>query len=388
MSSVTTALVCLAVTAVSVVVGTDVLKGQLTTGGWTFREDAFCPAVQRPGEANCFFNSALSQHAADAPFCRWQIEGCGLRLQFEEADEFFDYFVADGEVFSPEAGSTKTAARFVFWAHVDYFMGQHHRNTEDGSFKFCFQNEPSCLPTVAAPSSAIPSPSPKVTSRRYHKRKRSEAYGGRSRRSNADSDTSVSVASSTAANCLPGEAIVHPAHVTGSSEVKKLQQGDYVLSQAADEVQVFEKVIGFLHVVGRSEHLTVEHTAGNLRISSNHMLFADNVDKPARAIKTGSWVRQSDGRRARVLVVTTDSTNSGMYSPLVADGRLLVDGTVCSSYSAPGQEDIKPSFLLPSYWSRAFTTSWRRQSGRHATVLPKCFVPLASLCRQKGQAEG
>eukprot|EP00929_Paragymnodinium_shiwhaense_P017229 TRINITY_DN12625_c0_g1_i1.p1 TRINITY_DN12625_c0_g1~~TRINITY_DN12625_c0_g1_i1.p1 ORF type:complete len:394 (+),score=65.92 TRINITY_DN12625_c0_g1_i1:107-1288(+) len=118
-------------------------------------------------------------------------------------------------------------------------------------------------------------------------------------------------------------------HLEERQSLSQLRIGDTV--RGGDD---FSRVIGFLHVLhGQSKTLVVEHAAGYLRLSGNHLVFVDGQAKMAGAVKIGESISLADGRLSQVLAIRSDMS-MGMISPLTASGFINVDGARASTYAA------------------------------------------------------
>jgi len=132
----------------------------------------------------------------------------------------------------------------------------------------------------------------------------------------------------------------------GFAKISSLQAGDRVLVESSFGKLVYEPVLSFIHsgrVGTQSEFLTIQHAAGSLRVSANHVLFVagafGRMDKAADRIVEGDelLVVPPGGSAlavpSRVLSVTREFTDLGMYAPLTPSGKIVVDGTVASNYA-------------------------------------------------------
>jgi len=148
------------------------------------------------------------------------------------------------------------------------------------------------------------------------------------------------------ASCFPGQAEVK-IQDQGLVKINSLQVGDRVLVESSSSGKlVYEPVLSFIHSGGvgaKSEFLTIQHSTGSLRVSANHVLFVASafgrVDKAAERIVEGDELlvvpagASELAAPSRVLSVTREVSNLGMYAPLTPSGKVVVDGTVASNYA-------------------------------------------------------
>eukprot|EP00929_Paragymnodinium_shiwhaense_P064797 TRINITY_DN32507_c0_g1_i1.p1 TRINITY_DN32507_c0_g1~~TRINITY_DN32507_c0_g1_i1.p1 ORF type:complete len:462 (+),score=65.09 TRINITY_DN32507_c0_g1_i1:177-1562(+) len=109
-----------------------------------------------------------------------------------------------------------------------------------------------------------------------------------------------------APSCLAGDARVQ-TH-TETVMLKDLELGDSVFTGSA-----YEEVIGFIHSTNaeQSSFISIEHTYGRLRVSSNHLVMT------------------LDGEKA-------DRSDQGLFSPLTPSGMVSVDNVSVSNYATIG----------------------------------------------------
>eukprot|EP00929_Paragymnodinium_shiwhaense_P042909 TRINITY_DN22134_c0_g1_i1.p1 TRINITY_DN22134_c0_g1~~TRINITY_DN22134_c0_g1_i1.p1 ORF type:complete len:243 (+),score=40.58 TRINITY_DN22134_c0_g1_i1:76-729(+) len=132
----------------------------------------------------------------------------------------------------------------------------------------------------------------------------------------------------TPPSCFAMEATVQVEGLETRLPLAALQHGDRILANG-----MFTDVIGFLHNLGEaSDVLVVEHAAGELRITGNHLLLVGGEDKQASAIKTGDLVALSYGTSSPVIAVRRD-TAMGLVSPLTTSGVIDVDEVAASNYA-------------------------------------------------------
>jgi hypothetical protein len=147
------------------------------------------------------------------------------------------------------------------------------------------------------------------------------------------------------ATCFPGQAEVQMQDKR-FVKINRLQVGDRVLVESSSGKLVYEPVLSFIHSGGvgtQSEFLTIQHATGALRVSANHVLFVSSaigrVDKVAEQIVEGDELfvvpagTSELAAPSKVLSVTRERSDLGMYAPLTPSGKIVVDGTVASNYA-------------------------------------------------------
>eukprot|EP00929_Paragymnodinium_shiwhaense_P044344 TRINITY_DN2274_c0_g1_i2.p1 TRINITY_DN2274_c0_g1~~TRINITY_DN2274_c0_g1_i2.p1 ORF type:complete len:482 (-),score=64.79 TRINITY_DN2274_c0_g1_i2:242-1687(-) len=146
------------------------------------------------------------------------------------------------------------------------------------------------------------------------------------------------------AECFPGHALVETA-ARGRVSMSELRVAEPVLVEDAAGTLRYDLVLGFLHEAPdiASSYITVLHSSGEFRASDNHIVFTHESsgvlsDKTASSLVPGDHVRLVDedaaASPAKVLAVRRDSSESGMFAPLSASGKLIVDHLTASSYAA------------------------------------------------------
>lgn len=196
--------------------------------------------------------------------------------------------------------------------------------------------------------------------------------------------------------CFPGSSTVLVRN-RGRTKIADLRPGDSVLSSrriaragicskdnAADGWELFyDTVLTFLdyNVDGQGDTIHIRHSLGGLYLTADHLIFAQR-DQPtdagssklvtlrAQEVQPGDHVMAPwiDGSVtvAEVLEVETVWTEAGMFAPLTASGKLLVDGTLASCYAVPDALYRVPAYqcLVESIGSHCI------QETIHALFLP------------------
>eukprot|EP00929_Paragymnodinium_shiwhaense_P114233 TRINITY_DN82576_c0_g1_i1.p1 TRINITY_DN82576_c0_g1~~TRINITY_DN82576_c0_g1_i1.p1 ORF type:complete len:614 (+),score=85.59 TRINITY_DN82576_c0_g1_i1:710-2551(+) len=123
--------------------------------------------------------------------------------------------------------------------------------------------------------------------------------------------------------------------------LQKVGLGQRVLAATAGGQTEYSEVIGFLHASsGEGKHLTIEHSDGEVRMSSNHLVFV-KLASGAVEERTAGQVRPGDallvggqGTASRVFAVRGDASRSGLWAPLTTSGTIIADGVAASNYAS------------------------------------------------------
>jgi hypothetical protein len=148
--------------------------------------------------------------------------------------------------------------------------------------------------------------------------------------------------------CFPGQSMVQ-VEGKGAIRIMDLNVHDRVLAQSVDlETLAYEPVLGFLHAVpgGKATaFLTIVHSTGVMRVSENHIVFVlsavgSSMDKLAAHVRPGDQLLTVSGNTfqssSRVLAVSHDTGEQGMYAPMTPGGRIVVDDVISSNYATHG----------------------------------------------------
>lgn len=154
--------------------------------------------------------------------------------------------------------------------------------------------------------------------------------------------------------CFPGHAT---AQVRGRGRVPlaDLHVGDDVLAEHGG----YEPVLSFLHrLPGDREtaYLQVKHSQGEFAATSTHMVFVSasgaRAEKMVSQLVVGDLLIVQDGLTSEVLSIHGATSKSGMFAPLTASGKVVVDGVLASIYAAPSTNVYLPhssahAWMLP-----------------------------------------
>eukprot|EP00929_Paragymnodinium_shiwhaense_P038622 TRINITY_DN20392_c1_g1_i1.p1 TRINITY_DN20392_c1_g1~~TRINITY_DN20392_c1_g1_i1.p1 ORF type:complete len:391 (+),score=41.46 TRINITY_DN20392_c1_g1_i1:65-1237(+) len=149
-----------------------------------------------------------------------------------------------------------------------------------------------------------------------------------------------------AGQCFSGDSSV-AVRGRGRVRLAEVRTGDEVLVDNTLGSPQYEAVTQFLHVMDTdaNSYVTVGHERGELRLSDNHMVFvasdsSERSDKSAGSLVVGDQllVASDDDDRSvsassRVLSVRRSRGADGMYAPMTASGKIVVDGIVASNFA-------------------------------------------------------
>eukprot|EP00929_Paragymnodinium_shiwhaense_P017609 TRINITY_DN12709_c0_g1_i1.p1 TRINITY_DN12709_c0_g1~~TRINITY_DN12709_c0_g1_i1.p1 ORF type:complete len:424 (-),score=55.12 TRINITY_DN12709_c0_g1_i1:402-1673(-) len=158
--------------------------------------------------------------------------------------------------------------------------------------------------------------------------------------------TPIVFSGTTPPSCFAAEATVRVQGVEDPQPLAELRLGDRVLAGGK-----FCDVIGFLHTLReKSDMVVIEHAAGELRVSSNHVVLVNGEDKEAGSVMIGDLLSLADGRFSHVVAVRTDKA-MGMISPLTASGLIDVDEAVASTYANPAGMQVPHSAMHAAFFA-------------------------------------
>jgi len=138
----------------------------------------------------------------------------------------------------------------------------------------------------------------------------------------------------------------------------------------------YESKLGFLHSLhGEGSFVTIEHEAGELRASGNHLIFNAAGEAVAAELYTaGDELILTNGLRARVLGLRKDSTEHGMFAPLTASGTVAVEGVQASNYATVGKLNIPHSAMHASFVLSRMFAPLQAQKTASESVNPMAFL--------------
>jgi hypothetical protein len=139
----------------------------------------------------------------------------------------------------------------------------------------------------------------------------------------------------------------------------------------------YESSLGFLHILdSAASFYSIQHEGGELRASGNHLLFnGEGVAMAAELFTNGDALTLASGRSSRVLSISKDSTQHGMFAPLTASGTVEVDGVKASNYATVSNLDIPHSAMHASFvLSRMFPQMQATKSADFEAVNPLAYV--------------
>lgn len=205
-------------------------------------------------------------------------------------------------------------------------------------------------------------------------------------------------------SCFASEALVHIEGAAAAAAVKplaRLETGDRVLSSSLlegsdSDDRMYEDVIGFLHDTSSShaDMVTIEHTAGGLRVSALHILPLVAVGagggggafhKNAADVAVGDALVLPGGAMAVVIAATRDASSFGVRAPLTASGYIVVDNVVASNYAVVAGLNIPQAalhgcfFAARLYWSLAKAFGFELFEWRSSRMHVEEVHPLVTL---------
>eukprot|EP00931_Biecheleriopsis_adriatica_P010719 TRINITY_DN11178_c0_g1_i1.p1 TRINITY_DN11178_c0_g1~~TRINITY_DN11178_c0_g1_i1.p1 ORF type:complete len:440 (-),score=49.81 TRINITY_DN11178_c0_g1_i1:53-1372(-) len=150
--------------------------------------------------------------------------------------------------------------------------------------------------------------------------------------------------------CFPGDSKVMVRN-RGTVIMSELKVGDEVMAvvpaRGGGWKMRFDSLVAFLHNDPHLEGdvLQIQHELGQIELTPSHLIFAQTPESYSRAVPTlarevtvGSrlvapWV---DGSLAAPEVLSVVRVRRrGLFTPLLACGTILVDGTLASCYAMP-----------------------------------------------------
>eukprot|EP00929_Paragymnodinium_shiwhaense_P123618 TRINITY_DN9769_c0_g1_i2.p1 TRINITY_DN9769_c0_g1~~TRINITY_DN9769_c0_g1_i2.p1 ORF type:complete len:410 (-),score=54.55 TRINITY_DN9769_c0_g1_i2:270-1445(-) len=146
--------------------------------------------------------------------------------------------------------------------------------------------------------------------------------------------------------CFSGDASVTVPE-RGLVRLAHVRIGDSVLVETASADIAYQKIEGFLHAASTeaTSHVTISHETGELRLSETHLVYlitpsGEKMEAAAATVHTGDYLSivafdAEATTTSRVLSVWRSSHASGMYAPITASGKVIVDGVVSSSFALP-----------------------------------------------------
>jgi len=141
-------------------------------------------------------------------------------------------------------------------------------------------------------------------------------------------------------------------------------------------VAEYESEFGVLHTLhGTGSFVTIEHEAGELRATGNHLLFnGEGNAKPADRFTTGDTLLLTGAFQARVLGLRKDKTEHGLFAPLTSSGTVSIDGVEASNYATVNNLDIPHSAMHASFSISRMFPSTRSTKTSSETINPLAYL--------------
>ncbi|CAB9498878.1 Desert hedgehog protein [Seminavis robusta] len=170
----------------------------------------------------------------------------------------------------------------------------------------------------------------------------------------ASSSDSNTPSSTPASSCFP-EVATAQVKGTGPVAMKNLQLGDLVLTTTGNEDAYYEKIYAFGHYSPKTEAAFVQLVTDDstLEMTGEHLVFVANKVNPVRAdsIQVGDILQPA----AKVAEINTVH-RKGLYAPLTASGRLVVDDILASSYIS--LQDEQAEFVAVGSVTTGISQHW------------------------------
>eukprot|EP00929_Paragymnodinium_shiwhaense_P116092 TRINITY_DN8535_c0_g1_i3.p1 TRINITY_DN8535_c0_g1~~TRINITY_DN8535_c0_g1_i3.p1 ORF type:complete len:520 (+),score=69.73 TRINITY_DN8535_c0_g1_i3:66-1625(+) len=142
--------------------------------------------------------------------------------------------------------------------------------------------------------------------------------------------------------CFPGHSLVRLA-TDIATMLSDLQVGEQVLVEDNYGVLRYQPVLTFLHQLrtDTQSHVVAVHRAGVFRATDSHIVFvvARNghvQEKTAKELAVGDCLHvvSAAGVCMKIESIRRRYSDTGMFAPLTASGKVVVDGAVASSYAS------------------------------------------------------
>eukprot|EP00929_Paragymnodinium_shiwhaense_P034336 TRINITY_DN18705_c0_g1_i1.p1 TRINITY_DN18705_c0_g1~~TRINITY_DN18705_c0_g1_i1.p1 ORF type:complete len:457 (-),score=79.04 TRINITY_DN18705_c0_g1_i1:108-1478(-) len=160
--------------------------------------------------------------------------------------------------------------------------------------------------------------------------------------------------------CFPGHAILLADD--GPTVMSEIAIGRRVLTEGPAGDLRFERVVGFMHELRDGVHESLEiafvgtmgargSSSSSLRASASHLVFLDDgeentTDKAAGALRAGDRLRSVDAagevQIQTILSLRRTTSQTGVFAPLVASGKVVVDGVIASAYASSSEATLAP----------------------------------------------
>merc|ERR1712137_700291 len=110
-------------------------------------------------------------------------------------------------------------------------------------------------------------------------------------------------------------------------------------------------------------------------MGENHLLFnGEGLSMAAELFAAGDELVLSSGMRSRILSVSKDSTEHGMFAPMTASGTIEVDGVMASTYATVGKLNIPHSAMHASFTLSRMLSPLQAKAVASETVNPLAYI--------------
>jgi len=181
--------------------------------------------------------------------------------------------------------------------------------------------------------------------------------------------------------------------LSATANVNILGKGDISLEELriGDQIQVgdgeYEPVYSFGHrdtqISANYLSLTGKGMEKPLEISSDHLIFVDNVSIPASLIRVGDKVDLVNGEKSEILKVKKIRRHDGAFAPFTPSGKFIANNVIVSSYvSLQKDSAVLKVFDTPT----PFTMQWLAHTFKapHRMICNLDF----SICREESYVNG
>jgi len=125
----------------------------------------------------------------------------------------------------------------------------------------------------------------------------------------------------------------------GKVPMNEVKVGDQVLTGTGNFEAIY--TIDHHHPTKEANFIQIHHNSGKehnieqqpIELTKNHMIFVDHKTNPvpAETVKVGDRILTLDGPSTITKITTV--TRKGVFNPLTADGTIIADGVISSTYS-------------------------------------------------------
>jgi Hint module len=162
-------------------------------------------------------------------------------------------------------------------------------------------------------------------------------------------------------SCFPAaaEVTLESGHTI---RIDQLGVGDRVLAaiDLTTGANIYSSVFLFTHrdpTAYLSSFVRIYHTSSPympLTLTSGHYLYINGALAAALTARVGDTLYSTESRSSSIISHIESSVSSrGLYNPQTADGRIVVDGVVSSTYTTAVHPRLAAALLVPLRWTAA-----------------------------------